>query len=117
MIERRDVMPLNYYKKLGFSGSHKGMRFMLRKAVETMEIQGENGEKQERPVDKLEAVIWPQPFNIEVTPDDEKQKERFPFTDEGILMAIQWLNEQYQAQRERWEHTLPILDVRRKEVE
>ena len=40
MIERRDVMPLNYYKKLGFSGSHKGMRFMLRKAVETMEIQG-----------------------------------------------------------------------------
>ena len=28
-------------------------------------------------------------------------------------MAIEWMNEQYQNQRDRWEHTLPILDARR----
>ncbi len=113
MIERKDVMPLNYYKKLGFSGSHKGMRYLLRKSTETVVQDVENGEKEEKSVDKLEAVIWPQPFNFEVTPDDEKESEQFPFTDEGILMAIEWMNEQYQNQRDRWEHTLPILDARR----
>lgn len=113
MIERKDIMPLNYYKKLGFSGSHKGMRYLLRKSTRNVEEEGENGEKNEKTVDKLEAVIWPQPFNFEVTPEDEKMKEQFPFSDEGILLAIQWLNEQYKNQRERWEHTLPILDARR----
>lgn len=115
MIERKDVMPLNYYKKLGFSGSHKGMRYLLRKSTGIVTEMGENGEKEEKNVEQLEAITWPQPFNFEVTPDDEKQARQFPFSDEGILMAIEWLNEQYQTQRERWEHTLPILDARRVE--
>lgn len=117
MIERDDVMPLNYYKKLGFSGSHKGMRYLLRKSTEKVQEMGKNGEQEETSVDYLEAVIWPQPFNFEVTPEDEKQAKQFPFTDEGILLAIEWLNGQYQAQRERWAHPLPILDARRMVME
>ena len=50
MIERKDVMPLNYYKKLGFSGSHKGMRYLLRKSTETVVQDVENGEKEEKSV-------------------------------------------------------------------
>jgi hypothetical protein len=80
MITRKDVMPTNYYKKEAFTGSDAGMRYMLRKK-----------EQEDAPV-LLEAIVWPQPFSFEKTPDDQKVAETFTFDEEGIEKAITWLN-------------------------
>ena len=45
---------------------------------------------------------YPEPFCFEKTAEDQKEAREFPFTDEGFQQAIAWLNEQYEAQQERW---------------
>lgn len=41
----------------------------------------------------LRAVIWRTPFSYAATPDKEKVHEDFPFTDEGLSQAADWINE------------------------
>ena len=65
MIERRDVMPINFLKKERFTGSYKGM--------------------------------WPEPYAFLATPDEQKTWKEFPFTEDGIVSGVEWLNEQYDA--------------------
>ena len=66
------------------------MRYRLRKK--------EEGEEK-----LLEVVIYPEPFCFEKTAEEEKQFRDFLFTEEGFDQAVAWLNEQYEAQQERWE--------------
>ena len=47
--------------------------------------------------------IYPEPFCFEVTAEEEKEARDFPFTKEGFDGAVAWLNEQYEAQKDRWE--------------
>ena len=90
MLKREDFMPIPYLKKAKFTGSYQGMRYRLRKK--------EEGEEK-----FLEAVIYPEPFCFEVTAEEEKEARDFPFTKEGYDGVVAWLNEQYEAQKERWE--------------
>ena len=89
MITRKDVMPINYYKKEAFTGSFCGMRYKLSKAYD------EDGER-------LEAIIWPQPFCFEKTDEKEKQYAYFSFDEEGILQAIDWMNKSYEKRKEEF---------------
>lgn len=81
MIEK--PITFNYYNyKTPYYGSYHGMRFYLAR----------EGEK---PDFKMAAITWPEPFCIDVTPDDQKIKKEFAFTEEGYEDALKWLNEQY----------------------
>ena len=86
MIQLKDMMPVPYLKKAPFTGSYKGMRYLLRKR------ENENGETY------LEAVLWPDVFCFEKTPEEEKQSGQFEFTGEGIEAAVDWLNSEYEKQ-------------------
>lgn len=90
MISRKDVMPTNYYKKEPFTGSDRGMRYMLRKK-----------EQEDGPV-RLEAVIWPQPFCFEKTADEKKVSAVFSFDETGIAEAVEWLNKTYEERKEEF---------------
>ncbi len=81
--------PVSLYQPGVYTGSYEGMRYRLRK-------------KEEEDKKTLEAVIYPEPFCFEKTAEDQKEAREFPFTDEGFQQAIAWLNEQYEAQQERW---------------
>lgn len=90
MIDRKDVMNINFLKKNVFTGSCGGMRYLLRK----------------KEVDEqtcLEAVIWPGPFIYDKTPDKKKESKQFEFSVEGIDAAVEWMNKQYETQSERWD--------------
>lgn len=82
MIERKDVMPVNFLKKENFTGSDTGMRYRMEKA-----------EKEEKTV--LKVTAWPEPYGYDATPEEEKISEYFPFTEEGILEGVGWLNDKH----------------------
>ena len=90
MLKREDFLSLNFVKKEDFTGSHKGMRFMLHQ--ETVEEEK-----------KLKVYIWSEPFGFDATPDEEKLSELFAFSEEGLAQAIDWMNERYEFVRMREE--------------
>lgn len=89
MIEKNTVH-LNYIKKEPQSGSYCGMRYMLVKA------------KDEAGEDCIKVTIWPEPLCFVKTPPELKQHMLFPLTAEGTEDAVDWMNEQYEAQKDRW---------------
>lgn len=83
MIERKDVMPINFLKKENFTGSYKGMRYRMEK------VSGADGET------VLCVVAWPEPYGYVATSEEVKIRNTFPFTEEGIVSGVEWLNEQH----------------------
>lgn len=80
-------LSLKALKKEPFSGSHRCMRYYL----------AADG-------DSLAAYIYPEPWCFEATPEDKKTKEIFPFTQEGLDSAVDWIEERFQSDRIRWEN-------------
>ncbi len=83
MVEKRNMMPLNFFKKEAYTGSSGGMRYR---------IEGIAGEDGKKPV-WLEAVIYPEPYCYEMTPEESKTRRRFPFEEESLEEIRNWLNE------------------------
>ena len=55
MINDEDVLSINFLKKQNYTGSYRGMRYILmKKTVKDEDDKEENF---------LTAVIWPQPMN------------------------------------------------------
>lgn len=69
-----------------FSGSHRGMRFVLRCAGEA-----------------IQATLWPEPWCLEKTPPENTETREFALNEEGLQQAQQWIEQQYQAQFPQWE--------------
>ena len=82
---------LNFIKKEPMSGSYKGMRYVLRKSG-----------------DEIEVCIWPEPYNFLKTADELKQFKTFELSAEGKDQAVAWLNEQYDVQRGLWDKALSV---------
>ena len=84
-----------FLKKSRFTGSFKGMRYVLVKHENELEPATE--ETQAKTETVIRAIIWPEPFNFEVTPDEKKHHRDFPFTTDGIWEAVDWLNAEHEA--------------------
>lgn len=89
MIDKEKFHVLNYVKKEDYTGSMEGMRYMLKKKAAGEEV-------------KLEVIIWPEPFGYGKTPEQKKQRKEFPFSEDGLEQAVNWMNEQYEAQGALW---------------
>lgn len=88
MIEK-NLLHFNYIKKEPQTGSYQGMRYLFTK--------GKNDDG-----DCLNVTIWPEPLCFVKTPEDQKQLKQFPFSSAGCDEAVDWLNEQYEAQIDKW---------------
>lgn len=86
MIDLDGMVSIPYLKKAVFTGSHKGMHFLLRKQ------SGEEG-------DRLQAAVWPGPYIFSVTEEEKKTYQDFEFNKEGLQAAVKWLNEYYEILR------------------
>ncbi|MCH5254757.1 MAG: hypothetical protein J1F41_07515 [Lachnospiraceae bacterium] len=93
MIDKENFHPLNYIKKEEYSGSMDGMRYMLKR------IKGEEE-------DRIKVTIWPEPYGIHKTPEEEKQSIEVALTEAGVEEAADWLNAQYEEQKDRWRESL-----------
>lgn len=83
MIERKDVMPVNFLKKENFTGSDTGMRYRMEKTS-----------KEEETV--LKVTAWPEPYGYDATPEEQKINQYFSFTEEGIVSGVEWLNDMHE---------------------
>jgi hypothetical protein len=81
VIERKDILSLEFLKKDVYTGSYQGMRYRLSMSgeVESWELQ---------------VVVWPEPYNFFHTEEKLKKSNNFPFTEEGINQAIDWMNQE-----------------------
>lgn len=75
MIERKELLAFEFYRKKPFKGSDRGMRYMISKEE-----------------DRLKAYAWPEPFSFEVTSEEKKIFRLFDFSEEGLTEAMDWLN-------------------------
>lgn len=91
MIERQDILSMEYLKKTEFTGCHQGMRYRLEG------VTGESGKK-------LRVTIWPEPFNFFMTPEEEKEHAEFTFDEDGVTDAVAWMNDRLFEERDRWMH-------------
>ena len=83
MIERKRLLSLGYYKKApSFTGSDKNKCYKI-----------ENIHPEESEDDLFQATIWPGPYSSENTPDEVKQKNTAPFTEEGLQELVDWMNQ------------------------
>ncbi|MDD6058323.1 MAG: GNAT family acetyltransferase [Clostridiales bacterium] len=90
MIQTEDILNMNFYERGKFTGSQKGMRYLIEKSKE-----------QEDAV--FQVIVWPGPYNFEATPDEAKTSAVFPFTLAGKQQVVDWLNEQWQSRMEEWQ--------------
>lgn len=88
MIERKDVMPVNFLKKENFTGSYQGMRYRMEKRTEGEETV-------------LLVTLWPEPYGYDATPEEQKLTHTFDFSEAGIAAGVDWLNEEYNKEREK----------------
>ena len=91
MIDRQDILSMEYLKKTEFTGSHQGMRYRLEG------ISAEEGKK-------LRVTVWPEPFNFFTTPVEEKESAEFSFDEDGVTDAVAWMNNRLFEDKDRWEH-------------
>ncbi len=97
MIQKTDLLNINFYKKECFTGSCRGMRYLIKKAA----ADSADGESS----DLLHATVWPGPYNYESTADDQKKTAQFPFSEEGLRAAADWLNAEWTSRKDDWPET------------
>lgn len=83
MVARIDLFHLPFYKKEAFTGSDRGVRFWIGKT--------EIVESEEEKTEVLRAIMWPEPFALKHTPDEEKIGRDFAFSEEGLDAVYEWL--------------------------
>ena len=98
MIQRDDILSIEFLKKTEFTGCHKGMRYRLEKA------QADDGET------KLKCTVWPEPFNYFKTPDNKKESGFFFFEEDGIVDAVAWMNDKLFREKDKWENAAACWD-------
>ncbi|WP_251387703.1 hypothetical protein [Mediterraneibacter agrestimuris] len=86
MIDKK-MIPVGGLKKEPFSGSHHGMRYFFQcdESKETFTV-----------------FVYPEPWSLEKTPNENKQSASFPLSAEGMDCAIKWLWEMYDTQKKEW---------------
>lgn len=84
MIDLKGTMGIPLLKKSRFTGSSGPLRYVLEKR---------SGEEEG---DRLAAVFWIGEACSDATPEEDKTTRLFSFTEEGLLEAQAWLNEQQQ---------------------
>ena len=91
MVDIKDVLSFNYYAyKKPFTGSDKGKRYRIVRFEK--EIPGEEGmEPSKEPV--FQAALWKDYLSYENTPKEEIQIKEFEFSSEGLIKAVEWINE------------------------
>lgn len=88
MIDHNTILSFDHYRKgKPFTGSCEGMRYRIIKEAAADEDD----------TDKFRVDTWPEPFCYEITPDEQKTVQRFPFTVDGYNDVIEYLNDMHET--------------------
>ena len=90
MLTTDEVLNLNYYKKITYTGWMGGMRFLIQREAP------EEGDA------IFHVWVWPGPYIFDLTADERKFDATFPFTEEGKQQAVDWINAQFEEHKSLW---------------
>lgn len=79
MLNVKDILSLEFYKKSPFHGSLNGIRYR----VEKIEVDGEA---------KLKCTTWPEPLSFDATDESLMEYYETTFDDEGLLDIVGHIN-------------------------
>lgn len=82
---------MNYIKKLAYTGSYQGMRYMMKKVSK----KEKDKQREEVTKDYLRTFVWPEPLAFAKTDPEKISSLDFPFSQTGKQEAVAWLNEVY----------------------
>ena len=100
-IELHGDISIPFLKKSRFTGSFKGMRYVLVKHENELEPATE--ETQAKTETVIRAIIWPEPFNFLKTPEEKKQRAMFSFDEDGVVDAVGWMNDRLFENKKLWD--------------
>ncbi|MCM1257904.1 MAG: GNAT family acetyltransferase [Roseburia sp.] len=89
MILPQDLLSIQFYKKEKFTGSLRGMRYVIQKSAENDS-------------DIFEIYTWPGPYNFASTEEDKKVRKTFPFEENSIKDIAEYLNQTYESGKDSW---------------
>lgn len=89
MIQRKDLLAFNFYKKENFTGSYCGMRYLIKKSSENDS-------------DIFSVTTWPGPYNFAATAEELRTEKQFPFTEDALNAITDYLNATYEAGKNDW---------------
>jgi len=99
MINEKEIMPFNFFKYGGiYTGGHNGMRYKIERT----------GEK---PDYVLNVLIWQGPYASTAMKEEDITAKEFEYSEEGRSSAIQWIQDMYDTNIDRWENAPSINQV------
>lgn len=100
MINEKEIMPFNFFKYGGiYTGGHNGMRYKIERT----------GEK---PDYVLNVLIWQGPYASTAMKEEDITSKEFEYSEEGRSSAIQWIQDMYDTNIDRWENAPSINQVK-----
>lgn len=95
MIDRKDLFNINFYKTDPFFGSYRGMNYRIIKFMPESPSDAADHEDDTTasPQEVLRVSTWPGPYIYDVTPDEQKVHADFPFSNDGLTEAADYLNQ------------------------
>ena len=92
--------PFNFFKYGGiYTGGHNGMRYKIERT----------GEK---PDYVLNVLIWQGPYASTAMKEEDITAKEFEYSEEGRSSAIQWIQDMYDTNIDRWENAPSINQVK-----
>ena len=79
MLDVKDILSLEFYKKSPFHGSLDGIRYRIEKV-------GVDGEA------KLKCTTWPEPLSFDATDESLKEYYETGFDNEGLQDITDYIN-------------------------
>ena len=79
MVNREDLLNINFYKKLPFTGSDRGLRYRILKVTED-------------DTDMLETAAFPGPYAFDATAEDKKIYKKFEFSNDALGEIAEYLS-------------------------
>lgn len=106
-VNMEDILGFNFFQYgQPFIGECRGMHFrMARNPLENVVF---NHDPHKNDGALFEVTVWRGPLNFEKT-EQEKVTESFPFTPEGRIAAVDWLNERYTERADYWAEGIPLF--------
>lgn len=102
MIQREDILSMEYLKKTEFTGCHQGMRYRLEQYQNPEDSDGGK---------KLKVTVWPEPFNYFKTPEEKKKTAYFSFDEDGVVDAVGWMNDRLFEDKKIWDEAPSLWDT------
>lgn len=94
MIGNSDMYGFNHYLYgEAYYGSFQGMRFRLgRDPLKNVFFSPKSEWAKDGDNDaSFLATVWPEPWSYEKRDPENAEEQRFPFSEEGLDMAIDWI--------------------------